>query len=122
MLINDIVYQILHMPCPSFNVQIYICCEPHCNENCIRNINMDLDRIHQWFIENTLAKHPKKSQALDYPIYTSFANRFTSPRFKSYCVCRQRNKFGHHPIILTMSLRGMIMIKLISIAGVCFLH
>jgi hypothetical protein len=28
------------------------------------NMNMDLDRIHQWSIENCLAINPKKSQAL----------------------------------------------------------
>jgi hypothetical protein len=49
------------MPCPSFcwrrDVQIYISYEPHHIENCIRNMNLDLDRIHLWSIENFLAKH-----------------------------------------------------------------
>jgi hypothetical protein len=38
--------------------------EPHRIENCIHNMNMDLDRIHQWSIEHCLAINSKKSQAL----------------------------------------------------------
>jgi hypothetical protein len=59
MFINDIVCQIT-----SCRVQIYISCELHRIENCIRNMNMDIDRIHQWSIENCLAINPENLQAL----------------------------------------------------------
>jgi hypothetical protein len=65
MLINDIVHQITSCCVYLYadDVQIYISCEPHRIKNCIRNMNMDLDRIHQWSIENCLAINPEKSQA-----------------------------------------------------------
>jgi hypothetical protein len=65
MLIKDIIYQIFSCCVQLFAsaAQIYISCEPHRIENCIRNINMDLDRIHQWS-SNYLAINPGKSQAL----------------------------------------------------------
>jgi hypothetical protein len=66
MFINDIVHQItlylVHFYAD--DVQMYISCELHRIENCLRNMNMDLDRIHQWSNENCLAKNPEKSQAL----------------------------------------------------------
>jgi hypothetical protein len=51
------------MPYPD-DVQIYTSCESHCIKNCIRNMNMDLDQIHQWNIEKCLTINPEKSQAL----------------------------------------------------------
>jgi hypothetical protein len=64
--INDIVYQNTSCRVHFYaeDVQIYIRCELHRIENCIRNMNMDLDRIHQWSIEICLATNPEKSQAL----------------------------------------------------------
>jgi hypothetical protein len=66
MFINGIVHQITSCRVHLYadDVQIYISCEPHRIENCIHNMNMDLDRIHQWSIENCLALNSKKSQAL----------------------------------------------------------
>jgi hypothetical protein len=98
MFINDIVYQITSCPVYLYaeDVQIYISCELHCIENCIRNMNIDLGRIHEWSIENCLAINPEKPQALLVNLsILCFANRFTtSPWIKSYCICQQSNKFG----------------------------
>jgi hypothetical protein len=66
MFINDIVSQIalcrVHLYADDF--QLYISCEPQHIENCIRILNMDLDRVYRWSIENCLAINPEKSQAL----------------------------------------------------------
>jgi hypothetical protein len=66
MFINDIVYQITscHVHLFADDVHIYISYEPHHIENCIRNMNLDLDRNHLWSIENFLAINSEKSQAL----------------------------------------------------------
>jgi hypothetical protein len=65
MFINDIVHEITSCCVYLYadNVPIYISCEPDCIENFIRNMNMDLDRIHEWSLKNFLAINPEKSQA-----------------------------------------------------------
>jgi hypothetical protein len=66
MFINEIVSQFTSYRVHLYadDVQLYISCEPQYIENCIRNLNMDLGRVHRWSIENCLAINPKKSQAL----------------------------------------------------------
>jgi hypothetical protein len=94
MFINDIVHQITSSRVHLYvdDVQTYISFEPHRIENCIRNMNIDLDRVH-WELSGH--KTGKILSITVQPIYTSFAYRFTtSPRIKSYFIRRQCNKLG----------------------------
>jgi hypothetical protein len=66
MFINDIVSQITSCRAHLYadDVQLYNSCEPKHIENCIRNLNMNFDRVHRWSIENCMAINPEKLQAL----------------------------------------------------------
>jgi Reverse transcriptase (RNA-dependent DNA polymerase) len=66
MFINDIVAQITSCRVHLYadDVQLYISCEPHRIEHCIHQMNMDLESIHCWSVQNCLAINPEKSQAL----------------------------------------------------------
>jgi hypothetical protein len=94
------------------NYQIYISCEPHRIKNCMRNTNMDLDRIHQ-FIKNCLAINPENSQAL-----LVNPSILPSPIVSLHliAICRQSKNSG---IIFNQE---HTMIKFLGFAEVCILH
>jgi hypothetical protein len=106
MFINDIVYQLTSYRAD--DVQIYISCEPHRIENCIciRNMNMDLDRMHQWYIEKCLAINTVKSQVLLVNPYI-----LLSPMVSPLLLGSNHNTFVDN-------VKNLGMIKLLSFVGV----
>jgi hypothetical protein len=110
MFIKDIVCQITSCRVHLYadDVQIYISCEPHYINNRIHNMNMELDRIHKWYIEKCLAINTVKYQALLVNPYI-----LRSPIVSPLLLGSNHNAFVD-------KVKNLGMIKLLSFAMVCF--